>query len=173
MVDLGTHPSRMPLLMATSSTTIRSSSLFRPTRSEWWAFSTVTGVWREQRVDAMRNEKLVPVTSNGIVVVVSPDNDRVWAYSHKTGMWREQRVATAPNERIVPALFNGMTAFKAGRSLYAFGAEKGTWDAVPLAEGEETGVSFLGEIAIAQTEHRMYAFSSLTSTWDTVEYAAE
>ena len=108
--------------------------------------------------------------SSSFLMVVAEDKTSVSAFSKTTGQWETQKIALAEKQKLEPVLSGNVACFQAGRYLYAYSADKGTWHAVELAEGVTANPVIVGsEMVTAHVGDTLYAFSGPAASWDALE----
>jgi hypothetical protein len=106
------------------------------------------------------------LSTDRMLVVVSPRGDRVWAFSANGGGWHEQSVNTSPAEPIVPVLSRDICCFYTCGKLYGFSAIRRGWSVVDVPNGIVPQLTMQGDMAVAEAGRRLYAFSSGGGSWE-------
>jgi outer membrane protein assembly factor BamB len=145
-----------------------------------FAVATMPALAQHAELQSAEQRAAVPaipyLTSESLLVVVSPQNDAVWAYSKELGSWWKQTLATPPREPIRPIVSGQVAIFQAGDRTYAFSA------AVPrrvamqsrgkIQEGwamfesdPKAELTIMDDWAWAVADDRIYAFSAKDGRW--------
>jgi hypothetical protein len=116
------------------------------------------------------------IQTNQLIVVSSPDGDRVTAYSTETGKARSLRLGKRSESKhvVAPVLSQGLAAlYLKGPNIpriAVFSVLDGTWYVENLREPAAEAAPIVSQsLAAYSIDRRVYAFSSLARRWDVLE----
>jgi hypothetical protein len=116
------------------------------------------------------------IQNGQLIVISSPDGERVTAYSTETGKAKSLRLGKSSDtkHKVVPILSQGLAAlYLKGPNIpriAAFSVLDGSWYAQDLREPAREAVPIVSQnLAVYGIGRRVYAFSSLARRWDVLE----
>lgn len=103
------------------------------------------------------------VSSNGLMITWSENNDEVRGFSNSKGDW--EILTIVKQERIIPVVGDEVAAVRIGDSMAAFSAAKAQWDVVKLSEGSKAvPVVYNGYVKVEDNGH-LYTFADAKGQW--------
>jgi RNA polymerase sigma factor (sigma-70 family) len=120
--------------------------------------------------------RLQYISTGRLIVVASPEGDKVTAYSTETGKAKSIRLSEAgePRLHVQPVASQNLVALYATgpkvKRIAAFSVEDGTWYPQDLREPVQEATPVIGNLLAAYgAGRRVYAFSPLAKRWDVLE----
>ena len=103
------------------------------------------------------------VSSNGLMITWSENNDEVRGFSNSKGDW--EILTIVKQERIIPVVGDEVAAVRIGDSMAAFSAAKAQWDVIKLSEDSKAvPVVFKGYVKVEDNGH-LYTFADAKGQW--------
>lgn len=111
-----------------------------------------------------------------LIVLSSPEGDKITAYSTDTGKAKSLTVAEAKDQKceVVPIATVGLVALQITgpkvTRIAAFSSSDGTWHSQDLREPVREAIPVVGQNMVVYTlGRRLYAFSSVSGRWDVID----